>query len=129
MSEGQMAFSQVMPLGTIELRLGPVPDKLYPLGIRGSATRSKSADANEKREWRIVADFAQRLVVEAPRLYIDEPLGIEELDQRVRIVYALHASTFDLCLPVFPWAQFGNTKAGVKMHTLLDLKGSIPAFT
>jgi hypothetical protein len=98
------------------------------LGIRGSVARSTLADANEKRDWRIFADFAQRLVVEARRLYIDELLGLEELDRRNQTVYALDATTIDLCLSVFPWARFRSTKAGVKMHTLLDLRGSIPAF-
>lgn len=146
MNEGQMAFSQVMAHGSrfvldrcirrydgnrrdIEACLGAVPDKLYHLGIRGSVARSTLADANEKRDWRIFADFAQRLVVEARRLYTDEPLGLEELDQRERTVYALDATTIDLCLSVFPWARFRSTKAGVKMHTLLDLRGSIPTFT
>jgi hypothetical protein len=127
-----MAFAQLTyrdSLRDIEACLGAVPDKLYHLGIRGSVARSTLADANEKRDWRIFADFAQRLVVEARRLYIDEPLGLEELDQRERTVYALDATTIDLCLSVFPWARFRSTKAGVKMHTLLDLRGSVPAFT
>jgi hypothetical protein len=127
-----MSFAQLTyrdSLRDIEACLGAVPDKLYHLGIRGSVARSTLADANEKRDWRIFADFAQRLVVEARRLYIDEPLGLEELDQRERTVYALDATTIDLCLSVFPWARFRSTKAGVKMHTLLDLRGSIPAFT
>jgi len=103
------------------------------MGFRsGSVSRSTLADANEKRDWRIYGDFvdfAQRLVVEARRLYVDEPLGLEELDEREHTVYALDATTIDLCLSVFPWAGFRRTKAGVKMHTLLDLRGSIPAFT
>jgi hypothetical protein len=127
-----MSFAQLTyreSLRDIEACLGAVPDKLYHLGIRGSVARSTLADANEKRDWRIFADFAQRLVVEARHLYVDEPLGLEELDQRERTVYALDATTIDLCLSVFPWARFRSTKAGVKMHTLLDLRGSIPAFT
>jgi hypothetical protein len=127
-----MAFAQLTyreSLRDIEACLGAVPDKLYHLGFRSSVARSTLADANEKRDWRIFADFAQRLVVEARSLYIDEPLGLEELDQRDRTVYALDATTIDLCLSVFPWARFRTTKGGVKMHTLLDLRGSIPAFT
>ena len=127
-----MAFAQLTyreSLRDIEACLGAVPDKLYHLGIRGSVARSTLADANEKRDWRIFADFAQKLVGEARRLYVDEPLGLEELDQQERTVYALDATTIDLCLSVFPWARFRSTKAGVKMHTLLDMRGSIPAFT
>ncbi len=127
-----MSFAQLTyreSLRDIEACLGAVPDKLYHLGIRGSVARSTLADANEKRDWRIFADFAQSPVVEARRLYINEPLGLEELDQRERTVYALDATTIDLCLSVFPWARFRSTKAGVTMHTLLDLRGSIPAFT
>jgi len=127
-----MSFAQLTyreSLRDIEACLAAVPDKLYHLGFRGSVSRSTLADANEKRDWRIYADFAQRLVLEARRLYLDEPLGLEELDQREQTVYALDATTIDLCLSVFPWARFRSTKAGVKMHTLLDLRGSIPAFT
>jgi hypothetical protein len=127
-----MAFAQLTyreSLRDIEACLGAVPDKLYHLGFRGPVARSTLADANEKRDWRIFADFAQRLVAAARSLYVDEPLGLEELDQRDTTVYALDATTIDLCLSVFPWARFRTTKAGVKMHTLLDLRGSIPAFT
>ncbi len=127
-----MAFAQLTyreSLRDIEACLGAVPDRLYHLGFRTSVSRSTLADANEKRDWRIYGDFAQRLVAEARGLYIDEPLGLEELDQREQTVYALDATTIDLCLSVFPWARFRSTKAGVKMHTLLDLRGSIPAFT
>jgi hypothetical protein len=127
-----MAFAQLTyreSLRDIEACLGAVPDKLYHLGIRGPVARSTLADANEKRDWRIFADFAQRLVALARSLYVDEPLGLEELDQRDTTVYALDATTIDLCLSVFPWARFRSTKAGVKMHTLLDLRGNIPAFT
>lgn len=127
------AFAQLTyreSLRDIEACLGALPDKLYHLGFRsGSVSRSTPADANEKRDWRIYADFAQRLVQVARRLYIDEPLGLDELDEREHTVYALDATTIDLCLAVFPWAGFRRTKAGVKMHTLLDLRGSIPAFT
>jgi hypothetical protein len=127
-----MSFAQLTyreSLRDIEACLAAVPERLHYLGFRGAVSRSTLADANEKRDWRIYADFAQRLVVEARRLYIDEPLGLEELDQRDRTVYALDATTIDLCLSVFPWARFRRTKAGLKMHTLLDVRGSIPAFT
>lgn len=127
-----MSFAQLTyreSLRDIEACLAAVPDKLYHLGFRSSISRSTLADANEKRDWRIYADYAQRLVAEARRLYIDEPLGLEELDQREQTVYALDATTIDLCLSVFPWARFRRTKAGVKMHTLLDIRGSIPACT
>jgi hypothetical protein len=127
-----MAFAQLTyrdSLRDIEACLGAVPEKLYHLGFRGPVARSTLADANEKRDWRIFADFAQRLVPEARSLYVDERLGLEEIDEREQAVYALDASTIDLCLSVFPWAGFRSTKAGVKMHTLLDLRGSIPAFT
>lgn len=126
------AFAQLTyreSLRDIEACLGAVPDKLWAMGLRTTVSRSTLADANEKRDWRIYADFAQRLVVDARRLYIDEPLGLDELDARARTVYALDATTIDLCLSVFPWARFRSTKAGVKMHTLLDLRGNIPAFT
>ncbi len=127
-----MAFAQLTyreSLRDIEACLSAVPDKLYPMGLRSSVSRSTLADANEKRDWRIYADFAQRLVIQARQLYIDEPLGLDEIDQSNRSVYALDATTIDLCLSVFPWARFRSTKAGVKMHTLLDLKGSIPTCT
>ena len=127
-----MSFAQLTyreSLRDIEACLAAVPDKLHHLGFRSSVSRSTLADANEKRDWRIYADFAQRLVVEARRLYVDEPLGLEALDPSERSVYALDASIIDLCLSVFPWARFRRTKGGVKMHTLLDVRGSIPAFT
>lgn len=127
-----MSFAQLTyreSLRDIEACLAAVPDKLHHLGFRSSISRSTLADANEKRDWRIYADFAQRLVVEARRLYVDEPLGLDEIDQQEQTVYALDATTIDLCLSVFPWARFRRTKAGVKMHTLLDVRGSIPAFT
>ena len=127
-----MAFAQLTyreSLRDIEACLGAVPEKIYHLGFRTrSIARSTLADANERRDWRIYADFAQSLVTEARRLYVDEPLGLEELDQRERMVYALDSTTIDLCLSVFPWARFRTTKAGIKLHTLLDLRGSIPVF-
>jgi IS4 transposase len=122
-----MAFAQLTfreSLRDIEACVGAVPDKLYHMGFHTRVTRSTLADANERRDWRIYADFAQVLIHEARRLYIDEPFGLE-LDQTV---YALDATTIDLCLSVFPWARFRTTKAGIKLHTLVDLRGSIPVF-
>ncbi len=127
-----MAFAQLTyreSLRDIEACLGAVPEKIYHLGFRTrTIARSTLADANERRDWRIYADFAQSLVLEARRLYVDEPLGLEELDQREQTIYALDSTTIDLCLSVFPWARFRTTKAGIKLHTLLDLRGSIPVF-
>jgi hypothetical protein len=122
-----MAFAQLTyreSLRDIEPCLSAVPDKRYHMGFRGRVTRSTLADANEKRDWRIYADFAQTLIHEARRLYVDEPFGLK-LDQTV---YALDATTVDLCLSVFPWARFRSTKAGIKLHTLLDVRGNIPVF-
>ena len=122
-----MAFAQLTyreSLRDIEACLGTVPDKLYHMGFRSQVSRSTLADANERRDWRIYADFAQVLIREARRLYVDESLGLE-LDHTV---YALDATTIDLCLSTFPWARFRSTKGGIKLHTLLDLRGSIPVF-
>ena len=123
-----MAFAQLTyrdSLRDIEACLGAVPEKLYHLGFRARAVaRSTLADANENRDWRMFADFAQVLIYEARRLYVDEPLSLE-LDQTV---YALASTTIDLCPSVFPWARFRSTKAGIKLHTLLDLQGNIPVF-
>jgi hypothetical protein len=99
-------------------------EKLYHIGIRGKVSRNTLAKANEKRDWRIYSDFAQILIDEARRLYVDDDLGLE-LDDTV---YALDSSTIDLCLSVFPWARFRRTKGAIKLHTLLDLKGDIPTF-
>jgi len=98
--------------------------KLYHVGIRGPVSRSTLADANEKRDWRIYADFAQTLIADARRLYADEDFGVE-LDNTV---YALDASTIDLCLSMFPWAKFRKAKGAVKLHTLINLRGNIPEF-
>jgi hypothetical protein len=97
---------------------------LYHLGFRGRIARSTLADANETRDWRIYADFAQSLIHIARPMYASDPLGVD-LDATV---YALDSTTIDLCLSVFPWAHFRDQKAAVKMHTLLDLRGSIPTF-
>jgi hypothetical protein len=122
-----MAFAQLTfreSLRDIEACLNAQSSKLYHMGIRSSVARSTLADANEKRDWRIYADFAQSLIQIARRLYAGEDLGLE-LDNTV---YALDATTIDLCLTVFPWAHFRQTKAAVKLHTLLDLRGNIPSF-
>jgi hypothetical protein len=99
-------------------------EKLYHMGIRGKVSRSTLADANENRDWRIYSDFAQVLIHEARRLHVDDDFGLELKET----VYALDSSTIDLCLSAFPWARFRQTKAAVKLHTLLDLRGDIPTF-
>jgi IS4 transposase len=122
-----MAFAQLSyreSLRDIESCMRAMQKKLYHLGIRSKISKSTLADANEKRDWRIYADFAQVLISIARRLYADDDFGIE-LDETV---YALDASTIDLCLSLFPWARFRKSKAAVKLHTLLDLRGSIPSF-
>lgn len=122
-----MAFAQLTyreSLRDIEACLGAQPAKLYHLGIRGNVTKSNLADANEARDWRIHCEFAQALIRIARRLYADEPLAVE-LDSTV---YALDSTTIDLCLSLFPWAPFRQTKAAIKLHTLLDLRGAIPTF-
>lgn len=122
-----MAFAQLTyreSLRDIEACLRAQQSKLYHMGIKSRVSRSTLADANESRDWRIYADFAQSLIGIARRLYATEPFGIDLNDT----VYALDASTIDLCLSVFPWAPFRSTKAAVKLHTLLDLRGNIPSF-
>ena len=122
-----MAFAQLTyreSLRDIEACLRAQPTKLYHMGLRGRVAKSTLADANEHRDWRIYADFAQALIRIARPLYANTDLGLE-LDHTV---YALDASTIDLCLSVFPWALFRSTKAAVKLHTLLDLRGNIPTF-
>jgi hypothetical protein len=98
--------------------------RLYHLGIRGRISRSTLADANESRDWRIYADFAQGLILEARRLYRNEDLGLE----LAHTVYALDSTTIDLCMALFPWAHFTPTQHALKLHTLLDLRGRIPVF-
>jgi len=123
-----MAFAQLSQresLRDIEVCLRAMASKLYHMGIRSSVSRNNLSHANEVRDWRIYADFAQLLIAHARRLYADEHLGAE-LDELT--LYALDASTIDLCLSVFPWARFRRTKAAVKLHTLLDLRGNIPTF-
>src|SRR6059036_1285809 len=122
-----MAFAQLTyreSLRDIEACLRAQAGKLYHMGIKSRVSRSTLADANESRDWRIYADFAQSLIVIARRLYAAESFGVDLNDT----VYALDASTIDLCLSVFPWAPFRSTKAAIKLHTLLDLRGPIPSF-
>jgi len=122
-----MAFAQLTyreSLRDIEACLRCLQGKLYHLGFRGQVARSTLADANESRDWRIFADFAHRLIATARRLYVRESMGVD-LDESL---YALDSTTIDLCLALFPWARFRRRKAAVKMHTLLDLRGNIPAF-
>jgi len=122
MAFAQLAFRE--SLRDIECCLRAMREKLYHMGIRGKVSRSTLADANETRDWRIYSDFAQVLIHEARRLYVDDDFGLDLKET----VYALDSSTIDLCLSVFPWARFRKTKAAVKLHTLLDLRGDIPTF-
>ncbi|MGH9450942.1 MAG: IS4 family transposase [Terriglobia bacterium] len=122
-----MAFAQLTyreSLRDIETCLRSVQTKLYHMGFRGVIARSTLADANENRDWRIYAGFAQGLIRTARELYQGDAFGVE-LDQTV---YALDSTTIDLCLKLFPWARFRRRKAAIKLHTLLDLRGSIPIF-
>ena len=122
-----MAFAQLTyreSLRDIEVSLSAQAAKRYHMGFREPIRRSTLADANESRDWHIYADFAARLIIQARVLYANEDLGLELSNT----VYALDSTTIDLCLSVFPWAHFRTTKAAVKMHTLLDLRGSIPSF-
>jgi hypothetical protein len=120
-----MAFAQITfreSLADIEVCLRSRRDQLYHLGFRSGVAHSTLADANRIRDWRIYADLAQGLIGRARKLYAQEPLGVE-LDQTV---YALDSTTIDLCLSLFPWARFRSTKAAIKLHTLLDIRGPIP---
>jgi hypothetical protein len=120
-----MAFAQITfreSLTDIEICLRSRSDALYHLGFRSSVAHSTLADANSTRDWRIYADLAQGLIRRARKLYAQESLGLE-LDETV---YALDSTTIDLCLSLFPWARFRSTKAAVKLHTLLDVRGPIP---
>ena len=122
-----MAFAQLTfceSLRDIEACLRSQTEKLYHMGIRGQVSRNMLANANATRDWRIYADFAQRLISIARKLYINEPFGID----LANIAYALDSTTIDLSLSLFAWAPFRTTKAAVKMHTLLDLRGHIPSF-
>ena len=122
-----MAFAQLTyreSLRDIEACLRSQTTKLYHMGFRSRVARNTLANANSVRDWRIYADFAQSLISIARKLYAEEPFGVDLSNT----VYALDATTIDLCLSVFPWAPFRSTKAAVKMHTLLDLRGNIPSF-
>jgi len=122
-----MAFAQLTyreSLRDIELTLRALGKKLYHVGIRGGVSRSTLADANESRDWRIYADLAAILIVQARGLYANEDIGLN-LDETV---YAFDATTIDLCLTLFPWAQFRRRKSAVKLHTLIDIRGNIPGF-
>lgn len=122
-----MTFAQLTyreSLRDIEACLRAHQNKLYHMGMRGGVSRNTLANANQVRDWRIYADFAQHLIKIARGLYVNDGFGVD-LDNTV---YALDSSTIDLCLSLFPWAPFRRTKAAVKMHTLLDLRGNIPTF-
>jgi IS4 transposase len=122
-----MAFAQLTyreSLRDIQACLRAAGSKLYHLGIRSQVSRNTLANANQVRDWRIYADFAQVLIGQARRLYANEEFGVE-LEQTA---YALDSTTIDLCLSLFPWAKFRRHKAAVKLHTLLDLRGSIPSW-
>jgi len=122
-----MAFAQLTgreSLRDTETCLRAVQPKLYHAGIRGHVSRSTLADANERRDWRIYADLAQVLIAIARRLYAHDDFGVE----LTNVAYALDSTTIDLCLSLFPWARFRKHKGAVKVHTLLDLRGSIPCF-
>jgi hypothetical protein len=122
-----MAFAQLTwreSLRDVEANLSANAAKLYAIGFRSAVRRSTLADANELRDWHIWADLAAVLIRRARKLYANESLGVE-LDNAV---YALDSSSIDLCLSLFDWAPFRSTKAAIKLHTLLDLRGAIPAF-
>ena len=122
-----IAFAQLTfreSLRDIESCLRSMSGRLYHMGFRGKISRSTLADANEKRDWRIYADFAMVLIHRARELYINEPFGVE----LANTVYALDSTTIDLCLALFPWARFRKNKGAIKLHTLLDLRGNIPSF-
>ncbi len=122
-----MAFAQLTyreSLRDIEACLRSMRGKLYHMGIRGQVSKSTLADANDKRDWHIYADFAQVLIHTARDLYLQDPFAIE----LANTIYALDATTIDLCLSLFPWAHFRKNKGAIKLHALLDLRGSIPSF-
>ena len=121
---GFAQFTYRESLRDIEACLRSVGGKLYHMGFRGKVARSNLADANESRDWRIFADFAQVLIAVARPLYVDDPIGVD-LDASL---YALDSTTIDLCLSLFSWARFRQHKAAIKLHTLLDLHGNIPTF-
>ncbi len=121
-----MAFAQMTyreSLRDIEACLGAQPSKLYGMGLHEPVARSTLADANDTRDWRIRADIAALLIRRARKLYVNNDIGLDLADT----VYALDSTTIDLCLSLFPWADFRSTKAAIKMRTLLDLRGPIPS--
>jgi len=123
-----MSFAQLSyrrSLRDIEVCLNAQPGKLYHMGIRGNVARNNLARANENRDWRIYSDLAQKLIPKARKLYYDDSDFALDLENTV---YALDSTTIDLCLTLFPWAQFRKYKSAVKLHTLLDIRGSIPTF-
>ncbi|MCF7883511.1 MAG: IS4 family transposase, partial [Candidatus Cloacimonetes bacterium] len=123
-----MSFAQLTyrsSLRDIEACLNAHPQKLYHLGIRGNISRTNLANANQNRDWRIYAEFAQYLISQARNLYQNDKLEEVDLDS---IIYALDSTTIDLCLSLFPWAKFRKNKGAVKIHTLMDLRGYIPTF-
>ena len=122
LSFAQLTFRD--SLRDIETGLRSMQPRLYHMGFRDPIARSTIAQANEKRDWRIYADFAHTLISTARELYADEDLGLE----LQRTVFALDSTTIDLCLSLFPWARFRRTKAAIKLHTVLDLRGNIPSF-
>ena len=122
-----LAFAQLSyreSLRDIEACFRAMQPRLYHMGFRGKVSRNTLAHANEKRNWRIYADIAQILIRQARQLYAHEPFGVE----LEHIVYALDSTTIDLCLSLFPWAPWTHSKAAIKLHTLLDVRGSIPTF-
>jgi len=122
-----MAFAQLTYRDSLRdtvLCLWAMQNKLHHVGIQSHVAKSTLADANEKRDWRIYCDFAQVLIAQARKLYANDDFGL----QLQETVYALDASTIDLCRSLFPWARFRSTKSGIKIHTLLDLRGNIPSF-
>lgn len=123
MSFAQLAYRE--SLRDIEVCLNAQPNKLYHMGIKGHVSRTNLANANRKRDWRIYAEFAQVLISHARKLYHNDPDFIVDLDNTI---YALDATTIDLCLSLFPWAKFRKNKGAIKLHTLLDIQGSIPVF-
>ena len=123
-----MSFAQLTyreSLRDIVACLNAQPNKLYHMGIKGNVTRTNIAHANWKRDWRIYAEFAQVLISHARKLYHDDPEFIIDLDSTI---YALDSTTIDLCLSLFPWAKFRKSKGAIKLHTVLDIQGSIPIF-
>jgi hypothetical protein len=122
-----MAFAQLTyreSLRDIDVCLNAQPNKLYPMGFRSAVRRSTLADANETRDWRIYSELAERLMAQARKLYASDSFGVD----LKAAAYALDSTTIDLCMSLFPWAHFRATQSAVKMHTLLDLRGSIPTF-